>query len=86
MTGLPTPQPCLQRICHGIDNQLIFLNCTAGCGNYHFASCFLLFVCLVCTHYTHIFLLHKSHTDETHTLKQSTNNYCSWSPSYRSVE
>jgi len=33
-----------------------------------------------------IFLLHKSNTDETRTPKQFTNNYCSWSPPYRSVE
>jgi len=32
------------------------------------------------------FLLHKSNTDETGTPKQSTNNYCIWSPSYSCVE
>ena len=38
-----------------------------------------------CVHSVHIFLLHKSNTDETQTLKQFTDNYCIWSP-YRSVE
>ena len=36
------------------------------------------------THF--FFLLHKRNTDETRTSKQSTNNYCSWSPSYRRFE
>jgi len=38
-----------------------------------------------CVHSVHIFLLHKSNTDETQTPKQFTNNYCNCSP-YRSVE
>jgi len=38
-----------------------------------------------CVHSVHIFLLHKSKTDETQTLKQFTDNYCICSPC-RSVE
>jgi len=39
------------------------------------------------TSHTHFFfLVHNSNTDETRTLKQCTNNYCIWSPSYRSFE
>ena len=33
-----------------------------------------------CVHSVHIFLLHKSNTDETQIPKQFTNNYCIWSP------
>jgi len=36
------------------------------------------------TLHTH-FLLHKSNT-KTRTPKPCTNNYCGWSPTYRSVE
>jgi len=46
---------------------------------------FLLFYAW-CVHSVHIFLPHKSNTDETQTLKQFTDNYCIWSPPYRSVE
>jgi len=33
-----------------------------------------------------IFSLHKSNIDETRTPKYCTNNYCSWSLSYRSFD
>jgi len=39
-----------------------------------------------CVHSIHIFLLHKSNTDEKQILKQLTNDHCIWSPPYRSVE
>jgi len=38
-----------------------------------------------CVHSNHIFLLHKSNTDETQSPKQFTDSYCIWPP-YRSVE
>ena len=38
-----------------------------------------------CVHSVHIFLLHKSNTDETQTPKEFTDNYCIWPP-YRGVE
>jgi len=44
------------------------------------------FVHTWCVHSVHIFLLHKSNTDVMQTPRQFTKNYCSWSPSYRSVE
>ena len=48
-------------------------------------TAFLTLCMLGCIHCTHIFLLHKSNTDEMRTPTQCTN-YCSWSPSYKSVE
>ena len=39
-----------------------------------------------CVRSVHIFLLHKSNTDETQIPKQLTNNYCIPSPPYRSAE
>ena len=49
--------------------------CPTFRGARHFPS--TSYFCIAwCVHSVHIFLLHKSNTDETQTPKQFTNNYC----------